>query len=44
MPLWERQYICDCGNNMDRDRNSAINILVRFLSQMPSGFATELHR
>ena len=26
---------------MDRDRNSAINILVRFLSQMPSGLATD---
>ena len=41
MPLWERRYICDCGNNIDRDRNSAINIMVRFLSQMPSGLATD---
>jgi putative transposase len=41
MPLRERQYICDCGNNIDRDRNSAVNIMQRFLSQMPSGLATE---
>lgn len=42
MPLYERQYICDCGNNMDRDRNSAVNILERyFLSQMPSGLAAD---
>jgi putative transposase len=33
MPLWERTMICDCGNVIDRDRNSAINIMVRFLSQ-----------
>nr|WP_231585701.1 MULTISPECIES: transposase [unclassified Methanosarcina] len=24
---------CDCGNVIDRDRNSAINIMKRFLSQ-----------
>lgn len=42
MPLNERQYICDkCGNNIDRDRNSAVNIMQRFLSQMPSGSATD---
>ncbi len=33
MPLYKRKYICDCGNNIDRDKNSAINILCRFLSQ-----------
>jgi putative transposase len=33
MPLSERIMICDCGNNIDRDRNSAINIMKRFLSQ-----------
>lgn len=32
MPLENRQYICDCGNNIDRDRNSAINIMLRYLS------------
>lgn len=26
MPLSERAYICECGNIMDRDLNSAINI------------------
>ena len=24
---------CDCGNVIDRDCNSAVNIMVRFLSQ-----------
>lgn len=33
MPLWERTMNCDCGNVIDRDRNSAINIMKRFLSQ-----------
>ena len=32
-PLWERTIKCDCGNQMDRDINSAINIMVAFLSQ-----------
>jgi putative transposase len=33
MPLWKRVMICDCGNTLDRDRNSAVNIMVRFLSR-----------
>src|SRR3989338_4339970 len=33
MPLQKREYICDCGNRIDRDRNSAINIMLRYLSQ-----------
>ncbi|BBL68865.1 RNA-guided endonuclease InsQ/TnpB family protein [Methanoculleus chikugoensis] len=33
MPLWKRVIECECGNTMDRDRNSAVNIMVRFLSQ-----------
>nr|WP_255350516.1 MULTISPECIES: transposase [unclassified Methanosarcina] len=33
MNLWERIMKCDCGNVIDRDRNSAINIMKRFLSQ-----------
>lgn len=32
MPLWKRVMDCDCGNMIDRDRNSAVNIMVRFLS------------
>ncbi|MEA1905294.1 MAG: transposase [Candidatus Hadarchaeota archaeon] len=32
-PLYERRIKCDCGNAMDRDRNSAVNILKRFLSR-----------
>ncbi len=33
MPLMNREYVCDCGNVIDRDRNSAINIMSRYLSQ-----------
>jgi putative transposase len=33
MELKDREMICDCGNQIDRDRNSAINIMIRFLSQ-----------
>lgn len=33
MPLSKRIMKCDCGNIIDRDRNSAINIMIRFLSQ-----------
>ena len=33
MPTHVRTMKCDCGNVIDRDRNSAINIMVRFLSQ-----------
>ncbi len=33
MPLWVRVMSCDCGNVLDRDKNSSVNIMVRFLSQ-----------
>jgi putative transposase len=33
MPLWKRTMECDCGNVMDRDENSSVNIMVRYLSQ-----------
>ncbi|MCE5337079.1 MAG: transposase [Methanomicrobiaceae archaeon] len=33
MPLGKRVMNCECGNQIDRDRNSAVNIMVRFLSQ-----------
>lgn len=33
MPLYKREYVCDCGNNIDRDKNSSVNIMVRYLSQ-----------
>lgn len=33
MPIQKRVMICDCGNNIDRDKNSAINIMCRYLSQ-----------
>lgn len=33
MPLSKREMMCDCGNLIDRDRNSAVNIMIRFLSQ-----------
>lgn len=32
MPLHKRVYKCDCGNIIDRDENSSINILLRYLS------------
>ena len=35
MPLWKRTYRCPkCGMVMDRDENSAINILVRYLARL----------
>ena len=33
MPLWIRVMSCDCGNVIDRDKNSSVNLMVRFLSQ-----------
>jgi len=34
MPLWKRTYSCEeCGLIMDRDDNSAVNILMRFLAR-----------
>lgn len=33
MPLWIRIMRCDCGNVIDRDKNSSVNIMMRFLSQ-----------
>jgi putative transposase len=35
MPLWKRAYRCGtCGLVMDRDENSAVNILQRFLARL----------
>jgi putative transposase len=35
MPLWKRTYRCGiCGLVMDRDENSAVNILRRFLARL----------
>src|SRR5262249_24942783 len=37
MPLWKRTYRCEeenCGLVMDRDKNSAVNILQRFLARI----------
>jgi len=35
MPLWKRTYCCtECGLIMDRDENSAVNILKRFLARL----------
>jgi putative transposase len=34
MPLWKRTYKCpNCGLVMDRDENSAVNILTRYLAR-----------
>ncbi len=35
MPLWKRTYKCSkCGLVMDRDENSAVNILTRYLARL----------
>jgi putative transposase len=35
MPLFKRMYRCDtCGLVMDRDENSAVNILSRYLARL----------
>lgn len=35
MPLWKRTYRCEnCGLVRDRDENSAVNILMRFLARL----------
>lgn len=35
MPLWKRTYCCTkCELVMDRDENSAINLLTRFLARL----------
>ncbi|MBY9008007.1 MAG: transposase, partial [Candidatus Lokiarchaeota archaeon] len=31
-PIFERIINCDCGNRIDRDLNSGINIMISFLS------------
>lgn len=33
MEIWDRVMRCECGNGLDRDRNSAVNLMLRFLSQ-----------
>jgi putative transposase len=33
MPLWKRNMECNCGNYIDRDQNSAINVMYNFLLQ-----------
>jgi len=33
MPLYKRIMECDCGNRIDRDKNSAVNIMFRYLLQ-----------
>jgi transposase len=35
MPLWQRTYRCgDCGLEMDRDENSAVNLRERFPARL----------
>jgi hypothetical protein len=33
IPLHQLEMIFDCGNNIDRDRNTAIDVMLRYLSQ-----------
>lgn len=42
MPLHKRKYVCDCGNSIDRDNNSSVNIMLNFLSQ--NGLCTAYRR
>ena len=50
--LSDRIIICDCGIVIDRDKNSAVNIMLRFLSQeslvngesLAEQFLSDLHR
>lgn len=35
--LFERFILCDCGNQIDRDENSAVNIMNRFLRMKRDG-------
>ena len=35
MPLWKRTMKRDCGNVIDRDRNSAINIMKQYYETFP---------
>ena len=32
MPIWKRVMRCDCGNVIERDKNSAIILMKRYLS------------
>ena len=35
MPLYKRTYVCtECGLVMDRDENSAVNILQRYVARL----------
>ena len=35
--IYERVITCDCGNHIERDLNSAINIIVKFLEMKKAG-------
>ena len=38
--LTDRQYICDCGNDLNRDINGAINIYKQFVGDYNPPFET----
>lgn len=40
LELTDRQYICDCGNNINRDINGAINIYKQFVGDYNPPFDT----
>ena len=40
LDLSDRQYICDCGNNLNRDINGAINIYKQFMGDYNTPFET----
>jgi len=40
LDLSDRQYICDCGNDINRDINGAINIYKQFMGDYNPSFET----
>jgi transposase len=40
LELKDRQYICDCGNDLNRDINGAINIYKQFMGDYNTPFET----
>ena len=40
LDLSDRQYICDCGNDLNRDINGAINIYKQFMGDYNPPFET----
>jgi hypothetical protein len=49
MPLAKRTMVCDCGLTLDRDTNSAVNILTKYCGRkavpfLKNGFSGNVHK